>query len=98
MHDEASLPLSDLEAVANLAASFCLRQLASAFGQTGDSTIQADSVNYRSKCDEFRRLADSYEALYKNHLGLKDGDTVPAASVTARPAETKRPRLTHGRI
>lgn len=96
-YDELSLPLSDLEAIANLAASFCLRQLAAAYGQTGDSTIQADSVNYRSKTDEFRRLADSFEALYKNHLGLRDNDTVPAASITARPAETKRPRLTHGR-
>lgn len=96
-HDENSLPLCDLEATADLAASFCLRQLAAAYGQTGDSTIQADSVNYRSKTDEFRRLADSFEALYQNHLGLKSGDTAPATAITARPAETRRPRLTHGR-
>jgi len=95
LHTEATLPEVDQEAVANLAASFCLRQLAAAYGQTGDSTIQADVVNYRSKTDEFRRLAESFEGLYKNHLGLKDADTVPAASVTARPAGSNRVRLTH---
>jgi hypothetical protein len=98
LYDESTLPVADQDAVANLAASFSLRQLAAAYGQTGDSTIQADSVNYRSKTDEFRRLADSFEVLYKTHLGLKDGDTVPAATITARAPETKRVRLTHGRV
>jgi hypothetical protein len=96
LHTEATLPEVDEEAVANLAASLCLRQLATAYGQTGDSTIQADVVNYRSKTDEFRRLADSFETLYKNHLGLKDNDTVPAAMATALPPARNRRRLTHG--
>lgn len=96
LHDESTVPEVDEEAIANLAASLCLRQLATAYGQTGDSTIQADAVNYRSKTDEFRRLADSFETLYKNHLGLKDNDTVPAAMATARPPQSNRRRLTHG--
>lgn len=87
LHSEDSVPVVDLEAVANLAASICLRQLAAAFGQTSDSTIQADTVNYRSKADEFRRLADSFEGLYKSHLGIKDNDTVAAASTVAAPPE-----------
>lgn len=91
LHSEDSVPIVDLEAVANLAASICLRQLAAAFGQTSDSTIQADTVNYRSKADEFRRLADSFEGLYKSHLGIKDNDTVAAASVVAAPPEDSRP-------
>ena len=93
LHSEDSVPPVDLEAVANLAASICLRQLAAAFGQTSDSTIQADTVNYRSKADEFRRLADSLEGLYRSHLGIKDNDTVAAASVTATPPESSRPWL-----
>lgn len=96
-HSEDSVPSPDLEAVANLAASVCLRQLAAAFGQTSDSTISADVVNYRSKADEFRRLADSFEALYKHHLGIRDNDTVAAASVTVAPPDSDRTRLTHGR-
>jgi hypothetical protein len=87
LHSEDSVPAVDLEAVANLAASICLRQLAAAYGQTSDSTIQADTVNYRSKADEFRRLADSFEGLYRTHLGIKDNDTVPAASTVAGPPE-----------
>lgn len=97
MHSEDSVPVVDLEAVANLAASICLRQLAAAFGQTGDSTIGADVVNYRSKADEFRRLADSFEGLYKSHLGIKDNDTVTAALVTAPAPDDGRTRLIHGR-
>lgn len=89
-HSEDSLPSVDLEAVANLAASVCLRQLAASFGQTSDPLIQADSVNYRSKSDEFRRLADSFEALYKSHLGIKANDTVTAGLVTAPPPERTR--------
>lgn len=96
MHTEATVPSVDLEAVANLAASICLRQLAAAFGQTSDSTIQADTVNYRSKADEFRRLADSFEGLYKTHLGIKDNDTVAGAMSVAPPPDSTRPRLISG--
>lgn len=97
MHSEDSCPAVDLEAVANLAASLCLRQLAAAYGQTSDPIIQADVVNYRSKSDEFRRLADSFEAQYKQHLGIRDNDTVAAAATVAPPPDSRRPRLISGR-
>jgi hypothetical protein len=97
LHVEATLPVGDTEAVANLAASLCCRQLAAIYGNTSDPTIQADVVNYRSKCDEYRRLADSLEKLYKEHLGIKDSDTTPAAMATAPPPVSSRNRLTHGR-
>ena len=96
MHTEASVPIVDMEAIANLAASLCLRQLAASFGQTGDSTILADSVNYRSKADEFRRLADSFEGLYKSHLGIQNNDTVGAASCMAAAPDSRRTRLISG--
>lgn len=91
LHTEDSVPAADLEAVANLAASICFRQLAAAFGQTSDPTIQADVVNYRSKTDEFRRLADSLEERYKDHLGIKASDTTPAAMAVAPPPQNTRP-------
>ena len=97
LHAESTVPDADEDAIANLAASFCLRQLAAVYGQTGDSSLSADVVNYRSKADEFKRLADSFEKLYKDHLGLKDTDTSPAASVSARSPEEDRIRLTHWR-
>jgi len=98
LHSEATIPVNDLDAVANLAASYCCRQLAAAFAQTNDPTIQADSVNYRSKSSEFTALANKLEGLFKSYLGIRDNDTTAAAMATAPPPDTKRPRLTHGRI
>jgi hypothetical protein len=96
MHTEATIPAIDLDAVASLAASICCHQLALAFGNTSDPTIQADSVNYRSKGDEYARRAKELEGRYKSHLGIKDGDTVAAASTTAPPPE-KDSRPWHSR-
>lgn len=97
LHTELTIPASDLDAVADLAAAKCFLQLAAAFGQTGDPTIAADSVNYRTKTGEFTALAKKSESLYKNHLGIKEGDTTGAAMATAPPPDSRRPRLTHGR-
>ncbi|PKN46764.1 MAG: hypothetical protein CVU59_05040 [Deltaproteobacteria bacterium HGW-Deltaproteobacteria-17] len=97
MHDEDSIPPVDLESVADLAASICLRMLAAKYVDTGDPLIAADVVNYRSKSDEARRAADGLEKRCKEHLGIKDGDTVPAAMAVARPPDDGRVRLTHGR-
>ena len=97
LHTEETIPAGDQGAVANLAASYCCRQLAAAFAQTNDPTISADTVNYRSKSGEFTALANKLEGLFKNHLGIKDNDTTPAAMATAPPPDSKRPRMTHGR-
>ena len=94
---EAPLPPVDVEAVANLAASFCCGQLARHYGQTSDPTIQADVVNYRSKGDEYARRAKELEAQYKNHVGIKESDTTPAAMAVAPAPDDSRVRLTHGR-
>jgi len=92
LHTEDSVPVPDLEAVANLAASICCRILAGALSNTNDPTIQADVVNYRSKSGEFTRLANELEKLYKSHLGIKDDDTVAAALIVAAPPEKERRR------
>jgi hypothetical protein len=105
-HSEETLPDNDLEAVANLAAANCLRVLAAGYGQTSDSTINADVVNYRSKADEFRRLADSFEQQYNEHLGIgKDAPVSAACAVTTDQDNgpvglvhlNSRVRMTHGR-
>ena len=93
--NEADIAATDTDAVACLAASICLRTMAAAYGQTSDSTIAADVVNYRSKSDEFRRLAEGLEGEYRAHLGLSDkGDVSAAAAISAAPA-SNRVRLTH---
>lgn len=96
LHSEATVPVADTEAVANLAASLCLRQLAAGYGNSNDSTIQADSVNHQSKTDEYRRLAESFEKLYAGHLGIGSDAPVVASMKTAAPATpSRRWRLTH---
>ena len=97
LHTEATASPADLEAIANLAASFCCRKLAALYAQTSDPTIQADSVNYRTKSGEYTSLANKLEAQYKEALGIREDDTTPAAMATAPPPDSKRPRLTHGR-
>jgi hypothetical protein len=103
---EATLPDQDTDAVANLAAANCLRRLAAASGQTSDPTIQADVVNYRSKADEFRRLADAFEQQYNDHLGIgKDAPVSAACAIASEPDNgpvglvhlNSRVRMTHGR-
>jgi hypothetical protein len=105
-HVEETLPDQDTDAVANLAAANCLRRLAAAYGQTSGSTIQADTVNYRSKTDEFRRLADAYEQQYNDHLGIgKDAPVAAACSMASAPDDgsvglvhlNSKVRMTHGR-
>ena len=91
---ESGIASGDQDAVACLAASICLRTLAAIYGQTSDPTIQADSVNYGSKADQFRRLADSLEERFNLHLGVDVKGGTPAASAVAAPPRS-RERLTH---
>lgn len=95
LHDETSLPDADIEAVANMAASLCCRQLALRYAGSSDSTIGADVVNYRSKGDEFARRAKELEKLFRDAIGIRENDTTPAAMATVAAPDSRR-RLTHG--
>lgn len=66
----STVPLTDEDAVADLAASIGLRTLAAVFAGTVDPTIAADSVDYRSKSKEYSDLAREYEKRYRVKLGL----------------------------
>jgi hypothetical protein len=94
-----TIPAIDEDAVANLAASLCSGALASAYAQTSDSTITADSVDHRSKSQEFSSRAKIQKQNYLNHLGLKEGDIAPASAV--KDIDVDYPwggdRLTHPR-
>lgn len=101
LRTDATVPDSDVNALANLAAALCLEELANAYTQTSDPTIGADSVNYRSKGYEFGQRAKTLRKLYNEHLGLREGDsTPPASAVTAMDMKYPggRERLTHPRL
>lgn len=78
-----TIPDSDVDALSWLAASLCCDEIANSYAYSGNSTIAADSVDYKSKSSEFSARAKRYEGLYKAHLGLKEIDQRPAASAVS---------------
>lgn len=94
LHVEATIPAADREAIASMAAAVCLRQLAARYGQSMDPTLSADAVNYQSKTDQYRRLAEALEQQYSDHLGIGADAPVSAAMTVAKPP-SRRTRLTH---
>ncbi len=83
LRTEATIAANDLDAVANLAAAICLGMLASRYISSKKPAIQADSVNYQSKSSECNSRAKICLKFYNDHLGIKDDDTVPAASAVS---------------
>jgi hypothetical protein len=95
-----TVPAQDEDAFCNLAASLCLEELANSFAHSNDPTINADSVNHRTKAQEFAARAKRHLQIYNEALGLKDGDTLPPATAV-KDLDEKYPggyeRLTHHR-
>lgn len=81
--DASTLPAAELYTIGVLAAALAARRLAAAYAQTGDSTIVADTVNYRSKSAEYLALARHLEQDYENYLGTDPNRSAPSASNTA---------------
>ncbi len=95
---EATIVPTDLDAVSHLSAAHALRMLANRFIDTTDPLIAADVVNYQQKSDQASRRAKDLEKLYRDHLGIKEDDPMPAASATMDMAENYpggSDRLTH---
>ena len=81
--DAATVPDADFYAVGAQAASLAARRLAAIYSQTGDSSIAADTVNYRTKAQEYLALARQLEKDYENLLGTDPDRSSPASSRTA---------------
>ena len=80
--DASSMPDADFYALGALAASLAARRLSALYAQIGDSSIGADTVNYRTKSQEYMTLARRLEKDYENLLGTDTERTAPAASRT----------------
>lgn len=80
--DASSMPEADFYALGALAASLAAQRLAALYAQIGDSSIAADTVNYRTKSQEYMTLARRLEKDYENLLGTDPERTAPAASRT----------------
>jgi len=62
LHTESTVPASDTEAVAMLAAACVALEVAAGFARTNRPVVPADSVDYRTKSDEWRSLARQLRA------------------------------------
>jgi len=71
--DGSTVPDKDFYAVVDFAASLGAEKIASFYVGTGDSTLQADVVNYRSKSQEMLNVAKALRKRYFNHMGIEEG-------------------------
>jgi hypothetical protein len=81
--DGSTVPDKDFYAVVDFAASLGAERLASFYVGTGDSTLQADVVQYRSKSAEILSVAKALRKRYYNHMGIDEG---ASGDVEAGPA------------
>jgi hypothetical protein len=73
--DGSTVPDKDFYAVVDFAASLGAERLASFYVGTGDASLNADVVNYRSKSSEMLSIAKALRKRYYNHMGITEGDT-----------------------
>ena len=85
LRDGSTVPDKDFYAVTDFAASLGAEKLATFYVGTGDSTLQADVVQYRSKSAEMLACAKALRKRYYNHMGIEEGkseaDTGPALAL-----------------
>lgn len=82
-----SVYASDDEALADLAACECCKQLAALFSQSTESSIAADSTNHLSKAGEYRAQARLYRQQGFAKLGVKvDSQGMPVSTSPAAHA------------
>lgn len=96
----SSVSAMDEEAVADLAASIGLTDLAATYANTQAATITADSVNYADKSRAYLDLAKELKSRYRKHLGLdQQSDAPPVGGFVEqdRTLSDGRDLLTHPR-
>lgn len=73
LRDGSTIPDKDFYAVVDFAASLGAEKLATFYVGTGDSSLQADVVQYRSKSAEMLACAKTLRKRYYNHMGIEEG-------------------------
>ncbi len=76
--ENCTVPEADAEAVASLAASHFLDSLSNYYAQSGDSVIRADSVDHKSKSQEYGIRAKVHRQMYYTHMKINKGELAPA--------------------
>ena len=73
--DGSTVRARDFYAVCDYAASLALQAMAGRATQVGDNTMGADTVNYRTKAQEYLTLAAQKRKLYFAHFGISETST-----------------------
>jgi hypothetical protein len=104
LDDGSTVPDADFYAVVDFAGSLAAEKLASFYVGTGDSTAQADVVNYRSKSQEMLNVAKALRKRYFNHMGIDESvpggdEQKPAIAIGNQYLEQNSgvDRLVHGK-
>jgi hypothetical protein len=77
---EDTVPASQQELVAWLAAAICCRQLAAYYAQTMEPMMGADAAYWGARAQYYLTLAEKFEQVYSNE-GTMTGESLMAASV-----------------
>jgi hypothetical protein len=72
-NDASTVFPQDEDAVVDLASAYCFEALAAIYAQTGDASIAADIVNYRTKGQEYLALAKAARKRYFDFFGIEEG-------------------------
>jgi hypothetical protein len=80
--NQNTIPDNHIVAVANLAASIACQQLAAFYSQSGDSLINADSVNNQSKLPNYLQISKVYLTYYMNFFKIDEHGFARPASIT----------------
>jgi hypothetical protein len=76
-----TIPDPHINAVAHLSAHIACNQLAAFFSQSGDSGINADSVNHQQKLPNYLQLAKAYMTYYCSFFKIDEKGFAKAATV-----------------
>lgn len=68
-----TIPTPHFDAVCDLAAAFCCTRLQAKFAKSNDSTLAADSVNYRDSQLRFKQAGETFMAAYRRKCALPEG-------------------------
>lgn len=70
--DFSTVPDRDFYPICAFASSLAFEKLAAIYAQTGDPTVSADVVNYRTKSQEYLAMAKTARQRYFNALGIDE--------------------------
>jgi len=90
---DGNVPDGDFGALCLLAASMCADTIAAKFASTSAPVLGADTVNYQSKSQEWRSMADRLFRRYLDSMGLRDlaggGASGASGGSSAAPAGSR---------